>query len=286
MAFLKTALYLGFCLSVWVMTTADADSVPKAENVHWVSFDFKTILNWTSTPSDSTYTVMFSGLDDDNWKESRGCIQISESECDMTNDLSPLDRTYTADIQSEAAGNDYDLLELPHTFSPNFNPYKESQIGAPSFKVETAKDNRVNLRIADPLTSIYKDGKLLTVRDVLQRDLKYKISYHKAGTTGKRETTSDSSIAEMSMLDAGERYCFTVAAFIPSRPKATQLGAWSKQQCIEGKDSPLQELSVGALVGGLFVLLILIIIIVTVTVLCCTRCQRPRNKTLQTQATA
>ncbi|XP_071771528.1 tissue factor-like [Centroberyx gerrardi] len=284
MAFLKTALYLGFCLSVWVMTTADGDFVPKAENVHWVSFDFKTILNWTSTPSHSTYTVMFSELAD-NWKESRGCIRISESECDMTNDLLPLDRTYTADIQSDPAGMDYDLEELPHTYSPNFNPFKESQIGAPSFTVETAEDN-VTVRITDPLTSIYKDKKLLTVRDVLQHELKYKINYHKAGSTGKKETISDSSIAELLKLDAGQSYCFKVAAFIPSRPKATQLGAWSKQQCTQAQRSFLQELSVGALVGGLFVLLILIIIIVTVTVLCCTRCRRPRNKTLQTQATA
>lgn len=49
----------------------------------------------------------------------------------------------------------------------------------------------------------------------------------------------DSNVAELSKLDAGERYCFMVAAFIPSRDKAHQLGAWSEQQCMSGDGNVL-----------------------------------------------
>ncbi|XP_044075837.1 tissue factor-like [Siniperca chuatsi] len=278
MASLKTVLYLGVCLSAWIIATADKNFVPKAEKVQWVSLDFKTILTWTTKASNYTYTVLYSG-DDSDWKESPDCIRVSESECDLTNYLIPFDRTYTADIQTEAETMDYDLEEFPHTYSPHFNPYRESNISAVKFTVEAVDERRVIINITDPLTSIHRRGKQLSIRDVLKNDLKYKISYYKSGSTGKRDIISDSSMAEVSELDAGQSYCFMVAAFIPSRPKNTQQGAWSIQWCSNGHT--LKELSLGAWVGVVFILLTVLIIIVTVTVLCC-RCCRQRNKTLQT----
>lgn len=58
--------------------------------------------------------------------------------------------------------------------------------------------------------------------------------------TSQRDIISDSSTAEVSKLDAGQRYCFMVAAFIPSRPKSTQQGAWSNQQCTPEGSSVVQ----------------------------------------------
>ncbi|XP_070775355.1 tissue factor-like isoform X1 [Enoplosus armatus] len=319
MASLKTLLYLGICLSAWIITTADNNFVPKAEQVHWVSLDFKTILTWTTKPSNYTYTVLYSGLnkspdpdqardrrlsecravcglfsiegiillfchvtirDEGNWRESPDCIRVSESECDLTNYLVPFDRTYSADIQTEPASmhNDYDLDLFPHTYSLTFNPYRESNISAVKFTVEDAGEGRAIVNITDPLTSVHQGGKQLSIRDVLRKDLKYKISYYKSGSTGKRDITSDTSMAEVSELDAEQSYCFMVAAYIPSR-KTTQLGAWSLQQCTHGHVP--QEWSLGAWVGGVFILLTVLIILVTVTVLCC-KCCRQRNKTLHT----
>ncbi|XP_062284616.1 tissue factor-like isoform X2 [Scomber scombrus] len=277
MGSLKTAFYLGVCLSAWIITTADGVSLPKAENVLWVSLDFKTILTWTTTSSNDTYTVLYS-WDDSNWEESPDCIRVSESECDLTNCLDPLNRLYSADIKTEAATMDYDDYqdESPHTYSPHINPYEESKISAVKFSVEVVEESNVTVMISDPVTSIHKQGRQLTIRDILKDDLKYKISYYKSGSTRKRDIISDSSIAKVSGLDPGVRYCFMVAAFIPSRPKTFQHGAWSILQC-----TPEQEMNLGALVGGLLILLIVLIIIVTVTILCC-KCCRQRNKTLQT----
>uniref|UniRef100_A0AAQ6IR32 Tissue factor n=1 Tax=Anabas testudineus TaxID=64144 RepID=A0AAQ6IR32_ANATE len=239
MASLIYVFYLGVCLSAWVTKIADSN-VPKAENVRWVSLDFKTILTWTANASDHTYTVLYS-WDDNNWNESPNCIQVSESECDLTNEFLAYDRAYSADIKTEPV-MDYnnDQEELPHTFSPKFNPYRQSNISAVKFTVRAVDESRVMVNITDHLTGIYKDAKQLSIRDVLRNGLKYKISYWKSGSTGKRDIISDSSIAEVSELDAGVSYCFMVAAYIPSRTKTKQHGAWSKQHCTHGQRNTLQ----------------------------------------------
>lgn len=276
MDLLRAALYVG---AMWVMTAANV--IPKAENVRWVSVDFKTMLVWTATPSEYTYTVLYSESEG-NWDSNPDCIQISDPECDMTHSLKPFDRTYTADVQTEPAEADYDPdpEELPHTYSPPFNPYRQSEISAVNFTVESVEDTAVTITITDPLTSLHERNRQLSVRDVLQKDLMYKITYYKSGSTGKRDVTSNSSVAKVWNLDAGQSYCFMVAAFIPSRAKAHRQGAWSSQICTPGHKTPLEELSVGALVGGIFILLVVLIIIVTVTVLCC-KCCRQRKSTIQ-----
>ncbi|XP_061696325.1 tissue factor-like isoform X5 [Syngnathoides biaculeatus] len=276
MVSLKKILYFGVCMSAWMITVADYDA-PKAENVHWVSLDFKTLLRWTARPSNYTFTVQYS-WDDSDWMKSPNCIQISETECDLSSELEALQRAFIADIQTEPADStDYELDELPHTHSPRFNPYKQSEISAAEFTVEVVEEGRVSVNIKDPLTSFHKYGKQLTIRDILKHDLQYKISYYKSGNTGKRDIRFNSNRGEVSGLDAGQSYCFMVAAFIPSRSKLYQQGAWSIQQCTPGQKNVFQELSIGALVGGLFILVIVLIVIITVTVLCCRR----RNRTSQ-----
>ncbi|KAL3054545.1 hypothetical protein OYC64_017475 [Pagothenia borchgrevinki] len=278
MASLRTVICLGVCLYTWTLTAAE-NNMPKAENLKWVSLDFKTILNWTTEESDYKYTVSVSS-DDSDWSTSPDCIRMSESECDLTEHLTPYDRAYKADIQTEPDLVDYDedYENYPHTYSDPFNPYRESKISAVDITVEAVDESRVMVNITDPLTGIHRRGKQLSLRDVLKNDLKYKISYYKSGSTGKRDIISDSSMAEVSKLDAGESYCFMAAAFIPSRPKGSQLGAWSQQLCTPQEGSILHELNLGVWVGIIFILLTVFFIIVTVTVLCC-RCCRQRNST-------
>nr|XP_040027979.1 tissue factor-like [Gasterosteus aculeatus aculeatus] len=272
MASLKNVLYLGVCLS-WTVTTADGNVLPKAENVRWMSLDFKIIVAWTIKPSDYKYTVSYSSEDTD-WTQSLQCIGISHSECDLTDQLRPWDRSYIVKIQTEPDVDDYnglDLGEFPYTESTPFNPYRETNISAANFNVTVVDESRVLVTITDLLSASRDGKKQLTLRDILKNDLKYKISYHRFGNTGKRDIISDSSTAEVSKLDAGQRYCFMVAAFIPSRPKSTQQGAWSNQQCTPEGSSVVQELTLGAWVGVVFILLTVFGIIITVTFLCCRR---------------
>ncbi|CAN9502871.1 unnamed protein product [Ophioblennius macclurei] len=285
MATLKLLISLGMCLCAGSIATADQLSVPRAENLRWISLDFKTILTWTTKPSDHTHTVFYA-LEDADWLSVEDCINISDTECDMTNALKGLDGAYTADIQFNGAehGQDHDEDEPPHTYSSIFNPYRESNISAVKFTLHPANESTVTINITDTLTAIHERGKQLTIRDVLHSDLKYKITYYKAGSTGKREVISASSIAEVSKLDAGEEYCFIVAAFIPSRSKETQQGAWSSQQCTKS-DEVIQGLSLGALVGVIFIVITVLIITIAVAVLCC-NCCRQGSKRLQTTQTS
>ncbi|XP_068196319.1 tissue factor-like isoform X1 [Antennarius striatus] len=286
LAFLKTLQYLGICLSALVAITIEKNSVPRADNVHWVSLDFKTILTWTIKASNYTYTVLYSE-DDRDWEENPDCIRLREPECDLTNYLEAFDRVYSADIRTEPVTMDYDdiLEELPHTYSPPFNPYRESNISAVKFTVAFADESSVIVNITEPLTGIHRQGKQLSIRDILKNDLKYKISYYKSGSSGKRDIISDSSLAEVSKLEAGDGYCFMVAAFIPSRPKNTQHGAWSVQLCANRGSNVLQELNLGAWVGVVFTLIVVLVITVTVTVLCC-RCYQQRQSTHTSQTSA
>ncbi|XP_056148634.1 tissue factor-like [Lampris incognitus] len=286
MDFLKTCVCLKGILSLWMLTTAGNDILPRVEDLKWVSINFKTILTWVPSTGNYTYTVMFSEVDDD-WNEAQYCIRITETECDLTNYLSLKDRTYSAYVQTEPDGKDYDLEDLTLTYASDFNPYRESKISAVSFKVGTVRDSStVALNISDPLTPLYQQQKLLTIKDILKNDLKYMISYQKAGSTGKKDVIHNSSLAEFPQLDPEQSFCFSVVAFIPSRPKPSQLGAWSQQQCSTGHTKTfLQQLSSEALVGGLFVL-VLVIVIVSVTVLCCRRYRRTRAKTPQAPARA
>ncbi|XP_068196320.1 tissue factor-like isoform X2 [Antennarius striatus] len=194
---------------------------------------------------------------------------------------------YSADIRTEPVTMDYDdiLEELPHTYSPPFNPYRESNISAVKFTVAFADESSVIVNITEPLTGIHRQGKQLSIRDILKNDLKYKISYYKSGSSGKRDIISDSSLAEVSKLEAGDGYCFMVAAFIPSRPKNTQHGAWSVQLCANRGSNVLQELNLGAWVGVVFTLIVVLVITVTVTVLCC-RCYQQRQSTHTSQTSA
>ena len=56
------------------------------------------------------------------------------------------------------------------------------------FIVKPVDKSKVTVNITDPLTSIHKNGKQLNIRDIFKNDLKYKISYYKAGSTGKVRT--------------------------------------------------------------------------------------------------
>ncbi|KAF6720428.1 Tissue factor [Oryzias melastigma] len=278
MASVETLLWVGVWMSAFSITTAD-DSAPKPENVRWMSLDFTTILTWTAQPSSHSFTVQYS-IDNSDWTESQDCIRIPETKCDLTEHLKYYDRSFSADIQTEHPDVlDYDVENLPHTYSPPFNPYRDSNISAAEFSVKQLNETTVLVNITDPLTAIHKKNKQLTIRDIFQNDLQYKISYYKSQSTRKRDIESLTSTAEISGLDPGQSYCFMVAAYIPSRAKPNQNGASSLEQCTEGGGGILQELSAGAWVGVIFLVVILIIILVTVITLCCRKTNR--NKSLQ-----
>lgn len=287
----KILLYLVIYHSAAILTAADDQLGHSAENVHWKSLDFKTIVTWKSKGSDQIFTVLFSeveretGLETGDWRDTLDCTQISHTECDMSNDLRYSDKTYVVDILTEDESS-HDPEALPHTVSPHFNPYKHTNISAATFTVKALDNGRVMVNITDPLTTLHDmNGRQLNIRDVFKKNLKYKISYNKAGNTRMKDYISNSSVAEVPNLDAGESYCFTVAAYIPSRPRDNQLGAWTQQpQCTMAVKTPLNELSLGAWVGIVFILLTVLIVIIIVTVLCCKCC--PKRKSLHTSQTS
>ncbi|KAM7370249.1 hypothetical protein PAMP_011519 [Pampus punctatissimus] len=270
----RPAASLGFCILFFLYTNSASGSYPKAQNVTWKSTNFKTMLTWAPKPSvNYSYTVEFSMVGGDKQRNSN-CMQSSATMCDLSSSLTDLNAYYTADVLSEPPlGVLSDLIEFPYTSSPRFCPYKDTDISRPDFKLEVSKDKKkTTLYVTDPLTALFKDGHQLNIRDIFSDDLKYKITYRRNKSTGKKVHISKSSVIELTDLDRGESYCFNIQAFIPSRSTDKQLGELSQTQCSNNDNQSIFEVySVGVIATAILLILLLIGIIITVTVLCCKR---------------
>ncbi|XP_039982230.1 coagulation factor IIIa [Xiphias gladius] len=270
------ALFIVFFLS----THSASGSYPQAQNVTWKSTNFKTILSWDPKPSaDYSYTVEFSVVGG-NKQRNPHCIRFSATVCDLSSSLTDLNACYTADVLSEQPlGASSDINEFPYTSSPRFCPYKDTEIGKPDFKLEVNEDKKkTTLYVTDPLTTLFKDGQQLNIRDIFSDQLQYKVTYRKNKSTGKKVYNSKTNMIELTDLDPGESYCFNIQAYIPSRSVDKQLGELSQTQCSKDDNQTIFEVySVGVITATIFLILLLIGIIIAVTVVCCKR----RNKALK-----
>ncbi|MCI4374417.1 hypothetical protein PGIGA_G00005970 [Pangasianodon gigas] len=268
---------------VWLLCFVNASvsgSFPKAQNVTWVSFNFKTLLTWSPKPTNYSYTVEFSKLGEDNQRTPH-CIQMSETECDLTAELRELKSKYGADVLSEPLrGISSDLIEFPRTASAQFCPYQDTIIGSPSFKIEVSKDKRkITLYIEDIPTAVLDAQKQQrTIQDIFKNDLQYKVTYNKAKSSGKKEKRSASSQIELTDLDKGASYCFTVQVYIPSRSINKQLGEESQVQCSEAEDlSFFENYSSAVIAGGIVFIIVIISAVIAVMVICCRRQREAKN---------
>ncbi|KAM8823856.1 tissue factor-like [Spinachia spinachia] len=271
-AVLLTVLYLS--------TRAASGSYPRAQNVTWKSTNFKTILTWEPNPSaDYSYTVEFSAVGADTQRNSH-CIRSSGTRCDLSSSLSDLNANYVADVLSEPPlGATSGLIEFPHTRSPRFCPYKDTDIGRPDFKLKVSEDKKkTTLYVTDALTALFKDGQQLDIRDVFSNQLQYKVTYWKNKSTGKKVHVSASNVIEMTQLDRAKSYCFKVQAYIPSRSPDKQLGELSRTQCsTEDNQSVFEVYSVGVIAAAIFLILLLVGLIIAVTVVCYKRREKSQK---------
>uniref|UniRef100_H2S3Y5 Tissue factor n=1 Tax=Takifugu rubripes TaxID=31033 RepID=H2S3Y5_TAKRU len=221
-----------------------AASYPRAYNVTWKSTNFKTVLTWDPKPSHLySYTVeFFRKVDQDQRRINPHCIRSSFPQCDLSNSLTELRSSYMAEILSEPPlGETSELTEFPYSRSPRFCPYNDTDIGKPDFKLEVSADKKkTSLFVTDPLTALFKDGRQLNIRDIFSDQLMYKVTYRKNKSTGKKEHISKTNVIELTNLDQGESYCFSIQAYIPSRTITKQLGEESQFQCSEENSSILK----------------------------------------------
>ncbi|TSK13578.1 Alpha-actinin-4 [Bagarius yarrelli] len=237
----------------------------RAQNLTWTSFNFKTILTWSSN-SGYTHTVEFSRVGRDRQRNPH-CIRISHQECDLTDDLSDLKASYTADVLTELMT--LEPTELPFTQSKRFSPYNDTVIGAPAFSVDVDENGTLVLHITDQLTALYRDGRHLTLRDVFKHDLKYSIMYNKAGSTGTKQIVVSDSEVVMSDVEQGISYCFRVSVFITSRRANRKLARWSLPKCSPDLTFDPSDLDPVLLSAGLLIIGLLLLVIVVIIVCCC-----------------
>ncbi|XP_059913935.1 tissue factor-like isoform X1 [Gadus macrocephalus] len=291
MDFLKHFQYFGVVFAT-SLVVATAGQQFNHDKLHWSSTNFKTLLTWEPEAGDPSYDVEYAEHDKD-WLSAPNCLDIRETECDLTNVLDP-EKSYAARLKKTISTDWWGTSDY-------FTPYKQSLITAVSFSLDArVADGSVTLTITDPLTALYKNGSLLTIRDVFQNQLNYRVSYQKVGSTRKKETDVDSNVAVVGGLEPNEGYCFSVAAKVLTR---ADLGAWSQQQCSKAHGPFLNETTTesGAVapspttedggssnglraevVVGLCLLLLLLLVIIITSVVCCRRRrQRRQQRTAQ-----
>uniref|UniRef100_A0A8C9NHH3 Tissue factor n=1 Tax=Serinus canaria TaxID=9135 RepID=A0A8C9NHH3_SERCA len=188
--------------------------LPIAVNITWSSINFKTILQWQPKPSGYFYTVEIHGQTSD---VKRKCILTSETECDVTDVLRNVKETYTAHILSVEPAEMDNFEEPPFAVSEKFIPYSQTVIGKPEIKDYSQKGSKLNVVFKDPLTPyMFPNGSFLSIQDIFQHDLEYKLYYWKDQSSGKKDVTTKSHNFEVS-VDSGKNYCFYVQGIIPSR---------------------------------------------------------------------
>ncbi|KAJ8409532.1 hypothetical protein AAFF_G00229330 [Aldrovandia affinis] len=275
---METRTFIAFGLllaSLCLCGVSGTTDFPKAQDVTWSSNNFKTLLTWGPEPTNYAYTVEFYAVGKDRDRNPH-CIRTKNTECDLTSRLTDLKATYYADVLSEPErGVTSDLVEFPHTRSKRFCPYKDTLIGRPDFKIEVDKvRNKITLDIEDPLSAIYQDNRLLNISEIFKDDLKYKVTYRKAGSTGKKVLTTDTSRAVLD-ADEGESYCFSVQALIPSRSVGMQLGDMSRLQCSPRENKSIfEEYGLGVIAGAILAIMVVVIVVIALIAVCCRRRRR------------
>ncbi|XP_026139155.1 tissue factor [Carassius auratus] len=281
----KTVMFSALFL-VWLTfvnafpASLEVGKLTKATNVSWSSYNFKTILSWGPKPVNYTYTVEFSRIGKDRQRNPH-CIQSTETECDLTNELD-IKGVYSADVLSETLHGSSDYVEPPFSRSKKFCPYNDTLIGRPEFKLTVNENKTIVLIIHDPITALRKNGSSLNIRDIFKKNLKYTIAYNKAGSTGKKMRLVDESKAEFN-LDEGQSYCFSVAAYIASRKGDKRVGEWSLPKCSPQENkTPFEEYGLAVIGGAALIILAFVITVIVLIVVCC---KRVRRQTLTAKVT-
>ncbi|XP_028825505.1 coagulation factor III, tissue factor a [Denticeps clupeoides] len=274
---------LSLCAALLLVLLRPASgSFPRAQNVSWLSLNFKTLLTWSPRPVNYSHTVEYY-MPAHNKERSPFCIRTAKTECDLTRSLKNLDSVYIAEVLSEPLpGVTSDLIEFPYTRSEPFCPYKDTQIGKPDFRYKVSKDTGViTLYITDPLTAVQNErGENMNIRDIFKNDLQYKVTYRRAKSTGQKTKVTRTSQIELTDVDKGESYCVSVQAYIPSRQLNKQLGEPSSDQCTPGEKGFLDEYGLNVIVGGIALILAVVLAIV-IGVVCCKRQRKEKKRTAE-----
>ncbi|KFV72421.1 Tissue factor, partial [Dryobates pubescens] len=189
--------------------------LPTAVNITWSSINFKTILQWQPKPSGYFYTVEIHGQTSNTRKK---CIQTTETECDVTDVVRNVKETYTAHILSVTSSGMDNFEEPPFAVSEKFTPYNQSNFCSLVAKDSTRRNgSKLQQGRFNPLTPYtFPNGSFLSVRDIFQHDLEYRLYYWKDQSSGKKAETSKSHTFEVS-VDSTKNYCFYIQGIIPSR---------------------------------------------------------------------
>ncbi|XP_069823817.1 tissue factor isoform X2 [Dendropsophus ebraccatus] len=207
---------LVMCVFCWQRNNAEDVTLPTATNIKLSSINFKTLLDWSPTPTDYVYTVLVRSPYTDWTKK---CIHTTSTTCDVTDLVKDVRSTYEVRISSERR-RPSETEEFPYAEGPTFTPYEQTIIGKPKIENFTfnGDESRLTVSVSDTRTPYRysNNNTYMTLRDIFQGDFRYTLFYRKASSTGKKQESSSTNEIVIN-TEKGESYCFFVQATVPSR---------------------------------------------------------------------
>ncbi|KAK2839396.1 hypothetical protein Q5P01_013136 [Channa striata] len=185
-------------------------------NVHFTSYNMNLVLKWSppdGAPKDLVYTVQYKPVITDDYRE--GCVNISISECDLTNlsDILFEYGVYIGKVRAQLGSETSPWVE-----SSNITMDKDTIIGPPSVSLLSSWTT-IEVMFEDPVLEYS------TLRQAYT-DITYNITYWKDGQRekAKKKSNIQQNRIVLSDLDPLTKYCFQVhinKMWKPAEPSAT-----------------------------------------------------------------
>ncbi|XP_078074952.1 coagulation factor III, tissue factor a [Mustelus asterias] len=229
----NAVITLGFAILCVHCGRAAETLLQPVTNLEWISFNFRTILQWKTTSTGSAYTVRIRGIQTD-WKRKPECTHIEGTSCDLTSLMQNVTDKYLAEVLTYSVEFKEEDTEPPVAESTPIQLLSQTDIGEANFHISQNSSREVQILIEDPVTGIrFSNNTPKTLRDIYGPNLQYKVTYWKDGTSGQRSEYTKNQMVQIK-VDEGVNYCFSVQIKILS---LYRFGSKSQHKCTNGQNA-------------------------------------------------
>ncbi|XP_007260542.3 interleukin-20 receptor subunit alpha [Astyanax mexicanus] len=148
-----TALHL--CLSLQTASAKGSVIAAPPQDVHFYSINLRNLLLWSpgkDTAHGATYTVEYAtygdalgGSDQVAWKPAEQCRDITDTECDLTDQTDEMDEDYFARVKANGPNSHSHWVETER----RFRPFSDTIMGPPKVKVILV-ENYMHVKLKGP----------------------------------------------------------------------------------------------------------------------------------------
>lgn len=215
-----TSLLLGAALlgNLGISVTAQV-MLPRPSQVRFDSVDYKNILNWTPSTTNSSlqYNVQWKIYGEPEWIDVPGCQKIRKHHCDLSDVTSEPREWYYARVGAVSVATS---SKSAWALSPRFSPRWDTKISPPVLRLNVTEQPAIVVRVKPPRDLVRK----------LHSNLYYKIYLtHPSGEEEVFDMKCCSHKLTLKDLNHREEYCLQAQIVLPLQGKHS---ARSSLKCV------------------------------------------------------